>query len=414
MPDKADKYKEYMESLSDSSLVMIIEKDFADYEINALEAAKLELDRRKAKGEFVYENYDILNTDKSGLIKLADILTKVECDKVLENISNINPKAVVNIVDYRQVLNHLKLLEPVTDSSVQINISRNPEGNFDIIGTDQNTMESFGVEFFPWNEWFAFGISKEAVLKFDKENIAALVLLKMTANGFTEDKIQHRLDEMQTSSDSICIDDRAQNEPVFLYRNTLNDDAIARGIEQLKKGIVIDGEVPQIRPWVRCWARSVDSTLWSALIYMIWHTIHPASYIYINSIFIYISIFPFFWAFAEAILLSTWGTTPGKRLLQVFVTDESGRKLSFKSSLYRSLFVWSCGNGCEIRYLGMITNIISYFQLTNKGKTWWDSKGKFKVSHKRIGICRALIAAAIILLLTVCVLLQIIKIDFAA
>lgn len=47
---------------------------------------------------------------------------------------------------------------------------------------------------------------------------------------------------------------------------------------------------------------------------------------------------PVLWAFVEAILLSSWGTTPGKLLFGVVVRDESGNKLSFLQSLQRAFF----------------------------------------------------------------------------
>jgi len=47
---------------------------------------------------------------------------------------------------------------------------------------------------------------------------------------------------------------------------------------------------------------------------------------------------PLLWAFIEAFLLSSWGTTPGKSLFGVVVRDENGNKLSFFQSLKRAFF----------------------------------------------------------------------------
>jgi len=54
---------------------------------------------------------------------------------------------------------------------------------------------------------------------------------------------------------------------------------------------------------------------------------------------------PFVWLFLEALLLSTWGTTPGKWLFKTWVADAMGNRLSFMDALSRSFSVWFMGLG---------------------------------------------------------------------
>src|ERR1051326_6135030 len=48
---------------------------------------------------------------------------------------------------------------------------------------------------------------------------------------------------------------------------------------------------------------------------------------------------PVLWAPLEALLISKWGTTPGKALLGLSVRDPFGFKLSFSASLRRAFFL---------------------------------------------------------------------------
>mgnify|MGYP001043448119 CR=1 FL=1 len=382
--------KSRLTTLPEDEIRDIIYKKYNDYRKSVIRAAKDELYSR---------NRDILDMNDSEYIQLDDVFSKVDFDKVLKAITIIYPDEIENIDSYKQVLSHLAEIKPTEDTNILIGIDKNDiDGEYwNVFGVDLGKNENFGVEFFRWNEWLAFRLPKDLVLKYGRENIVAHCLLKMTSNGFNEDEIQQQLTEMENEVVGEIDDFERQINPIVMpSQNASFDNVIARGIE-IRKEIFGEKDVPQVRPWVRMWARSIDSMIWGTLLYIIWYSISPKTYNLFNSFWKYISIFPLFWTLIEALLLSTWGTTPGKWILNVFVRELTGEKLTFNRALYRSLFVWSCGDGCGIQYLGLIANIVSYFRLTNKGVTWWDGKGQFIVSHKKIGIYRSLIAVATII-----------------
>lgn len=107
---------------------------------------------------------------------------------------------------------------------------------------------------------------------------------------------------------------------------------------------------------------------------------------------IHCMLYAFLWVPVEALLLSTWGTTPGKWLMKTTVTDKSGNKLRFPAAFARSLYVWSWGLGIGFPYATLIGEMFSYLDLRNKGTTRWDAQWGYRVRHERIGSHRVVVA----------------------
>ncbi|MFQ5730064.1 MAG: RDD family protein [Waddliaceae bacterium] len=70
---------------------------------------------------------------------------------------------------------------------------------------------------------------------------------------------------------------------------------------------------PQIRPWVRFWARQLDYSFGGLILAVLDTFLLEVN----DTAFPFIVIFA--WVFVESWLLSAWGTTPGKFLLRVSV-----------------------------------------------------------------------------------------------
>jgi len=144
-------------------------------------------------------------------------------------------------------------------------------------------------------------------------------------------------------------------------------------------------DVKQALPWVRFWARMIDistvSIFWSLLVSIFiprglgWELF--SIFITIISIIV-----------VEALLLSTWGTTPGKSLLQVYVREPQGRKLNFSQAINRCISVWVWGLGFGIPILSIIFPLLSYERIQETGAVKWDIEGVSLVSHNKIGIPR--------------------------
>ncbi len=149
--------------------------------------------------------------------------------------------------------------------------------------------------------------------------------------------------------------------------------------------------VPQIRPWVRFWARYMDIFLYIILTALVLSLLSPTLYDVLLNPFGMILLL-FIYVFVEAILISTWGTTPGKWLLSVQLTTQEGKMLTFSDALNRSFLVWFRGLIIGFPLVMILTEIYSYYDLKDKGVTYWDNKLSTKVSHKKIGFFRTIVA----------------------
>lgn len=164
--------------------------------------------------------------------------------------------------------------------------------------------------------------------------------------------------------------------------------------KQPAKNIKIDKDkVHQVRPWIRYWARYMDLMIFS-IFFGIFLFIFFPSILEKSNVFLTVLIL-FVWIFVESILLSSWGSTPGKWLLKIDIKDNNDNKPTFSTALNRSFIVWFKGLGFGIPIVSIFTLVISYNQLTKNGITSWDRDVHFKITHKKIGVLRTVIAIII-------------------
>jgi uncharacterized RDD family membrane protein YckC len=117
----------------------------------------------------------------------------------------------------------------------------------------------------------------------------------------------------------------------------------------------------------------------------------------------------FTWVFFEALLLSTWGTTPGKALLKTTVQKSNSSKITLTDAFKRSFRVWLRGLGTGFPLVSIFTLVLSYRTLNEFGQTTWDRDGGFVVTHKKIGTVRVLIAVLSIVVFVLLVTISKIK-----
>src|SRR5262249_42016137 len=149
---------------------------------------------------------------------------------------------------------------------------------------------------------------------------------------------------------------------------TLNqvDGIYARPAPELNAIPVEEGT--QTRPWVRYWARSIDTLLISYIVVITFDFILPGArhtgFVIQSRHFLALAL----WVPIEACLLATFGYTPGKALLRVRVTNKDGSDLRINQALSRSFEVWWKGLGTGlIPLVTTITYLVAYSRLSNKG-----------------------------------------------
>lgn len=176
--------------------------------------------------------------------------------------------------------------------------------------------------------------------------------------------------------------------------------------EAKPSGFVAAG--PQVRPWIRFWARITDYGLFGSFLATLLLLIAPdlaaemldQNYVFIDVFFV---VVVFLWVFIEAALLAVLGTTPAKALLNIRVRHSDGSLLSYGEGLRRAFGVWFHGVGIGILLAELLFMAFSYFRLKKSGTTNWDAGKPWEVQHRPVGWIRSI---ALILILLVGILLS--------
>lgn len=121
-------------------------------------------------------------------------------------------------------------------------------------------------------------------------------------------------------------------------------------------------------PALRLMARLVDMSLYAALamsvIYMLRVPYNP----------MFMPTHPVFWLpmiVLEALVLCLWRTTPGKYWMGIRLHSIRNHA-TFFSFLVRSILVFSLGMGCMIPLISIVTLVMAYFGITQRGVALWD------------------------------------------
>lgn len=145
------------------------------------------------------------------------------------------------------------------------------------------------------------------------------------------------------------------------------------------------------RPWVRFWARVIDSIPMTVLVEFIAPAIGIPADTWSNYASAWISMAV--WIPIEAFLLSTWGTTPGKFVLDIRLRGD----LSMGNALSRSGQVFLKGFAAGIPFVGLLAIWRSYRRLKNHGRTAWDESTGVAVEHGPVTWWRVALAILLIL-----------------
>jgi uncharacterized RDD family membrane protein YckC len=149
----------------------------------------------------------------------------------------------------------------------------------------------------------------------------------------------------------------------------------------------------QVRPWVRYWARMFDIYSFS-LISGVFLGISAPDFLERQNEYALGMMLVFAWVFVEALLLSSFQTTPGKWLLKTNIALTSGSPIGFSQALTRSLKVWWRGFGTGFPIAALITMLVAHGRLTKNGITSWDKDEGVLISHEKIGVPRVLATVA--------------------
>lgn len=198
------------------------------------------------------------------------------------------------------------------------------------------------------------------------------------------------VDEMREMLESrvICYETLARNESLSTWNHIFNSLELQGFLTQgLRDNLLF------LQPWVRMMARLYDYLIFIFVGFLLSLTIDIEisinSWIYLSKSFKGFSLFcvmvTYLWILVESLLLSTWGTTPGRLLLKIKLRDKKGCKPRFFNALIRSFTVWWKGMALGIPLFFFITLWLSYQKIRKNGTTSWDLEGVFKITFGNTG-----------------------------
>lgn len=153
-------------------------------------------------------------------------------------------------------------------------------------------------------------------------------------------------------------------------------------------------KILHINPQIRLLARFFDYALFLLLLWGLRVLLKGS---FPLGLFEYLIPFEFFaWIPIEAVLLSTWGTTPGKFFLKTKLQQGRKKKLDFQTALKRSFNVWFRGLGMGIPVINVLCMLVASSRLRMLGTTSWDREDNIVVSHFPIPQWRIVVASIIV------------------
>lgn len=156
-----------------------------------------------------------------------------------------------------------------------------------------------------------------------------------------------------------------------------------------------------VRPWTRFWARNLDFFFFLTACLVAFSALRQLGWVKAPT-GEFLNYFPLFlpiWHLMEAYMISRWGSTPGKALVGIHVTDSESNRLGFRASLRRSLGVYVLGVGCYLAGFSLIASIFGYYTLSKNKRCFWDLSAESFVQHTPLQARHVILPLAIIFLL---------------
>jgi hypothetical protein len=149
------------------------------------------------------------------------------------------------------------------------------------------------------------------------------------------------------------------------------------------------------RPWIRYWAKIVDVYVAAIVFGFLLGLIFP-ELLRQNDLVLGV-LFLFCWTVSEPLVLSSFGSTPGRALLNFKVVGKDDRKIPLGKLYERSFRVWFAGMGLGIPIVTLITHIMSYNDLEKHKQSAWDRDLGTQVLHGRVSPWRVIVLVVLLL-----------------
>ncbi|WP_423801064.1 RDD family protein [Neobacillus sp. SAB-20_R2A] len=177
-----------------------------------------------------------------------------------------------------------------------------------------------------------------------------------------------------------------------VFQSTDNkQDAINFAVvwEEIKKDTY-----PAGRPFVRFLARFFDLALFTFFLIAFVSIFSPKFIVESSAITVFM-ICLILYILVEAAILSVFGNTLGKSLLNTRMKTVTGEPIRFVTALKRSIFVTAAGMGLGVPIINFICFGFSYKDLKKHGYATWDKQIGTIVLYGRVSTARMLVVSII-------------------
>lgn len=373
--------KKYMSNLEDIRLLEIINIDYDEYTEEAIKAAKEELISRGINN-FQVSKKSMLDNDYTEYITFKELISQVKFKDVFKKLRTLYNIDKSLSSHYKNIFNELLLVDSSNCNNIII-LVQETENIFDplvkewqVIGQDIKNEEVFEIDYLEWKDWMSSLVKKSLIKMIGKDCYVAHCLYCMTKHGLSQEEVSKNFDNMEIKQ--------------------VGDEAI------LDNQIIdFKCECEEVHPWLRFWARKIDYSVFSYIIFLIIPLLPKEVARKLFPIRGVIGLTPIIWIFIESLLISKTGTTLGKWLFSIKIKKNTDKLLSYKDSFYRSSLVWVVGLGLGVRFVQVVTQIIAYIKLVDEGKSVWDKKVDSKIVYGQIKKWKIAIATFILIIIPV-------------
>ncbi len=202
-----------------------------------------------------------------------------------------------------------------------------------------------------------------------------------------KDKIHEGIIDQSTVVYSDCLPHKQKLMDIEMFQVTDED----------QPGPVVRSNFPEkkeelskhkVRPVLRFIARSFDYFIFTIFV-VCFMALFKIPIPLQSPLFFCLGIY-FVWNFVEALLIASFGTTPGKFLINMKILSADRKHLSYVKALKRSFGVYILGFGLGVPFLSLATMLLSLFWLSIKKETFWDKGHKHVIVYHKIGMFRAI------------------------
>lgn len=171
----------------------------------------------------------------------------------------------------------------------------------------------------------------------------------------------------------------------------------SQDISQLKANLE-EVTFPEGRPLVRFIARMFDLSVFTLFFITFVSIFSPALIINTSKLELF-TINVILWLFFEPAVVTIFGNTLGKSLLNTKVKNVNGEYINFMTAFKRSVFVIAAGMGFGVPVINFICYLFSYKDLKEHGISIWDLKSDTVVLYGNVNTARMCLMACFPLVL---------------